>query len=318
MEQVGAKLLDMNAPLDVAMLDEVVACMQNPNNPHHAMANEIMVAFQGHQDSWTRVSQILETSTYQPTKYFGLQVVSFPKILEDAIKYKWFIMPKEQREGIKQYIVGKILTLAADETTMRKERLFINKLNLVLVQVRPVAVRPEMTAIVDARALQVLKHEWPKNWPTFITDICTSSQNNMLILKLLSEEIFDFSKDQMTEKKTKALKESLNHEFVQIFRLCEFVLDKSTHIPLLTITLQTLLRFLSWIPLGFIFETNLVETLVKKFFATQAFRNDTIACLSEIATLTDVPQVMSTHAWHLLPWQQCCPSCLLCEFCLLA
>ncbi|ETV92091.1 hypothetical protein, variant 4 [Aphanomyces invadans] len=271
MEQVGAKLLDMNAPLDVAMLDEVVACMQNPNNPHHAMANEIMVAFQGHQDSWTRVSQILETSTYQPTKYFGLQ------ILEDAIKYKWFIMPKEQREGIKQYIVGKILTLAADETTMRKERLFINKLNLVLVQ--------------------VLKHEWPKNWPTFITDICTSSQksevlceNNMLILKLLSEEIFDFSKDQMTEKKTKALKESLNHEFVQIFRLCEFVLDKSTHIPLLTITLQTLLRFLSWIPLGFIFETNLVETLVKKFFATQAFRNDTIACLSEIATLTDVPQ----------------------------
>ncbi|RHZ23278.1 hypothetical protein DYB37_002037 [Aphanomyces astaci] len=249
MEQVGAKLLDMNVPLDVAMLDEVVACMQNPNNPHHAMANEIMVAFQAHQDSWTRVSQILETSTYQPTKYFGLQ------ILEDAIKYKWFIMPKEQREGIKQYIVGKILN--------------------------------------------VLKHEWPKNWPSFITDICTSSQksevlceNNMLILKLLSEEIFDFSKDQMTEKKTKALKESLNHEFVQIFRLCEFVLDKSTHIPLLTITLQTLLRFLSWIPLGFIFETNLVETLVKKFFATQAFRNDTIACLSEIAQLTDVPQVI--------------------------
>ncbi|KAF0726074.1 hypothetical protein AaE_009640, partial [Aphanomyces astaci] len=271
MEQVGAKLLDMNVPLDVAMLDEVVACMQNPNNPHHAMANEIMVAFQAHQDSWTRVSQILETSTYQPTKYFGLQ------ILEDAIKYKWFIMPKEQREGIKQYIVGKILNLAADESTMRKERLFISKLNLVLVQ--------------------VLKHEWPKNWPSFITDICTSSQksevlceNNMLILKLLSEEIFDFSKDQMTEKKTKALKESLNHEFVQIFRLCEFVLDKSTHIPLLTITLQTLLRFLSWIPLGFIFETNLVETLVKKFFATQAFRNDTIACLSEIAQLTDVPQ----------------------------
>ncbi|CAK4226795.1 unnamed protein product [Aphanomyces euteiches] len=270
MDQVGAKLLDMKGPLDVAMLDEVVACMQNPSSPHHAAANEIMVAFQAHQDSWTRVSQILETSTYQPTKYFGLQ------ILEDAIKYKWFVMPKEQREGIKQYIVGKILNLSGDEATLRKERLFINKLNLVLVQ--------------------VLKHEWPQNWPSFITDICTSSQtsevlceNNMLILKLLSEEIFDFSKDQMTEKKTKALKESLNHEFVQIFRLCEFVLDKSTHIPLLTITLQTLLRFLSWIPLGFIFETSLIETLVKKFFATQAFRNDTIACLSEIATLTDVP-----------------------------
>ncbi|EQC30849.1 hypothetical protein SDRG_11331 [Saprolegnia diclina VS20] len=270
MEQVGAKLMDMSIPLDVAALDEVVMCMQNPNSPHIAIANQIMVAFQNHQDSWTRVSQILETSTYQPTKYFGLQV------LEDAIKYRWFAMPKDQREGIKQYIVGKILTMSADEATLRKERLFINKMNLVLVQ--------------------VLKHEWPQNWPSFITDICTSSQtsevlceNNMLILKLLSEEIFDFSKDQMTEKKTKGLKESLNHEFIQIFKLCEFVLDKSTHIPLLTITLQTLLRFLSWIPLGFVFETSLIETLVKKFLGTPAFRNDTIACLSEIANLSDVP-----------------------------
>jgi exportin-1 len=166
--------------------------------------------------------------------------------------------------------------MSADEGTLRKERLFINKMNLVLVE--------------------VLKHEWPHNWPTFIADICNSSQssevlceNNMLILKLLSEEIFDFSKNQMTEKKTKTLKESLNQEFVQIFKLCEFVLDKSTHIPLLTITLQTLLRFLSWIPLGYVFETGLIEILVKKFFATPVFRNDTIACLSEIANLTDVP-----------------------------
>ncbi|OQR83115.1 CRM1 C terminal Exportin 1-like protein [Achlya hypogyna] len=270
MEQVGAKLMDMSIPLDVAALDEVVKCMQDPSSPHIAMANQIMVAFQNHQDSWTRVSQILETSTYPPTKYFGLQV------LEDAIKYRWFAMPKDQREGIKQYIVGKILTMSSDEATMRKERLFIKKMNLVLVQ--------------------VLKHEWPQNWPSFITDICTSSQtsevlceNNMLILKLLSEEIFDFSKDQMTEKKTKTLKESLNHEFIQIFKLCEFVLDKSTHLPLLSITLQTLLRFLSWIPLGFVFETSLVETLVKKFLGTPAFRNDTIACLSEIANLSDVP-----------------------------
>lgn len=45
-------------------------------------------------------------------------------------------------------------------------------------------------------------------------------ENNMTILKLLSEEIFDFSKDQLTEQKTKTLKESLNHEFTQIFQVC--------------------------------------------------------------------------------------------------
>ncbi|GMF52277.1 unnamed protein product [Phytophthora fragariaefolia] len=155
--------------------------------------------------------------------------------------------------------------------------MFVNKMDLVLVQ--------------------VLKHEWPQNWPSFITDIVNSSktseilcENNMTILKLLSEEVFDFSKDQLTEQKTKTLKESLNHEFTQIFQLCEFVLNKSTHVPLLQITLQTLLRFLSWIPLGFIFETDLIKILVTKFLATGVFRNDTISCLSEIAQLRDVPE----------------------------
>lgn len=35
-------------------------------------------------------------------------------------------------------------------------------------------------------------------------------ENNMQILKLLSEEVFDFGKDQMTTKKIKKMKESLN------------------------------------------------------------------------------------------------------------
>ncbi|CAN0047983.1 unnamed protein product, partial [Laminaria digitata] len=63
----------------------------------------------------------------------------------------------------------------------------------------------------------ILKQEWPHNWPTFISDICDASktnevlcENNMQILKLLSEEVFDFGKDQMTTKKIKKMKESLN------------------------------------------------------------------------------------------------------------
>lgn len=96
--------------------------------------------------------------------------------------------------------------MSSDESTLHSQRMFVNKMDLVLVQ--------------------VLKHEWPQNWPSFITDIVNSSktseilcENNMTILKLLSEEVFDFSKDQLTEQKTKTLKESLNHEFTQIFQV---------------------------------------------------------------------------------------------------
>lgn len=46
----------------------------------------------------------------------------------------------------------------------------------------------------------------------------------MEILKLLSEEIFDYSRDQMTTAKIKHLKASLNEEFAKIFDVPTFIL----------------------------------------------------------------------------------------------
>jgi exportin-1 len=155
-----------------------------------------------------------------------------------------------------------------------KERVFLAKLNLILVH--------------------ILKQEWPHNWPNFISELVGASKtsevicaNNMHILKLLSEEVFEFSKDQMTTQKIKTMKESLNSEFKQIFELCEFILDNSQKPSLLTITLQTLLRFLIWIPLGYVFETKLIDNLLGKFLPVPIFRNDTIQCLTEVASLSN-------------------------------
>ena len=61
---------------------------------------------------------------------------------------------------------------------MTANRVFLQKLNLTLVG--------------------VLKQEWPHNWPEFISEIVSASasneilcENNMQILKLLSEEVFE-------------------------------------------------------------------------------------------------------------------------------
>lgn len=48
-------------------------------------------------------------------------------------------------------------------------------------------------------------------------------------------------------------------------------------------TLETLLRFLNWIPLGYIFETKLISTLIYKFLNVPMFRNVSLKCLTEIA-----------------------------------
>lgn len=138
-----------------------------------------------------------------------------------------------------------------------------------------------------------MKYEWPKNWPTFISDIVGASktnesvcQNNMEILKLLSEEVFDFSSGNMLQIKAKNLKESMNNEFQQVFQLCNFIMANSKNTNLIIVTLETLLRFLNWIPLGYIFETQLIPNLINTFLIIPNFRNMTLKCLTEIGNYT--------------------------------
>ena len=88
-----------------------------------------------------------------PIQYIGLQ------ILERLIQTRWKAIPDDQRaglfcssfpdrrdraltdasfsfSGIRNFVVSLTIKLASDEMTLRKEKTYINKLNLILVQVR--------------------------------------------------------------------------------------------------------------------------------------------------------------------------------------
>uniref|UniRef100_A0AAQ5ZTX8 Exportin-1 n=1 Tax=Amphiprion ocellaris TaxID=80972 RepID=A0AAQ5ZTX8_AMPOC len=246
-DHAAQQLLDFNQKLDINLLDNVVNCLYHGVGPQQRMAQEVLTHLKEHPDAWTRVDTILEFSQNMNTKYYALQ------ILETVIKTRWKILPRNQCEGIKKYVVGLIIKTSSDASNVEVSKL----LN------------------------QILKQEWPKHWPTFISDIVGASrtseslcQNNMVILKLLSEEVFDFSSGQMTQVKAKHLKDR---------SACWFVPQYFVNAPLVHATLETLLRFLNWIPLGYIFETKLISTLVYKFLNVPMFRNVTLKCLTEIA-----------------------------------
>lgn len=267
LEEVASQLLDFNQKLDINLLDNIVGCLYTTVGDQQRYAQNILQSLKEHPDAWTRVDTILEYSQNQETRYYALQ------ILEQVIKTRWKVLPRNQCEGIKKYIVGIIIKNSSDRTTMENNKVYLNKLNMILIQ--------------------VLKREWPHNWDTFISDIVGASktneslcQNNMVILKLLSEEVFVFDSGQMTQTKAKHLKDSMCSEFNQIFQLCQFVLDNSHNAPLVEATLETLLRFLHWIPFGYIFEMKLINTLILKFLNVPMFRNVTLSCLTEIAGLT--------------------------------
>ncbi|XP_073009328.1 protein EXPORTIN 1A [Typha latifolia] len=263
---MAEKLRDLSQPIDVAVLDATVAAFYGTGSKEErSTADQILRELQNNPDMWLQVVHILQNSQNLNTKFFALQ------ILESVIKYRWNALPVEQRDGMKNYISDVIVQLSSNEVSFRRERLYVNKLNIILVQ--------------------VLKHEWPAKWQTFIPDLVSAAksseticENCMAILKLLSEEVFDFSRGEMTQQKIKELKQSLNSEFQLIHELCLYVLSASQRAELIRATLATLHAFLSWIPLGYIFESPLLETLLK-FFPVASYRNLTLQCLTEVAAL---------------------------------
>lgn len=166
-ENARRLLLDFNSKLDITLLDAVIECMyQNEGSQQQRSAQEILTQFKEHPDAWTRVDAILEFSKNKETKYYALQ------ILENLIKTRWKILPENQCENIKKFIVALIIKTSTNPITNEIDKVYLNKLNMILVQ--------------------ILKQDWPKKWPNFISDICSSSKkneslcmNNMTILKLL-------------------------------------------------------------------------------------------------------------------------------------
>ena len=92
-------------------------------------AQKVLTEFQKRPEAWTKVDAILQKSQFSNTKFFALG------ILEELIKFKWKILPENQRDGIKNFVVTLIIQIASDPNRLKAEKLFINKLNLTLVQV---------------------------------------------------------------------------------------------------------------------------------------------------------------------------------------
>ena len=89
-------------------------------------------------------------------------------------------------------------------------------------------------------------------------------ENNFSILKMLSEEIFDFSKNQMTQQQITSLKEQMVKDFTTIYELCNLILNNLSQakLSLVKACLETLHAFLSWIPMYYIVYTDLIDKLL--------------------------------------------------------
>lgn len=264
-------ILDNSQELDVALFDKVVDAFYSTGGvpAERKQAEQVLERFQSDPEAWLRVAPVLQQSTNPQSRFLALNV------LDKLVSTRWKLLPNEQRLGIRNFAVSMCLEWSADPANTTKS--LLNKADLTLVQ--------------------ILKMEWPHNWPQFIPELVMSSrssievcENNMAILRLLSEEVFDYGDATMTKAKATALKSQLSSEFGEIFTLCHEVLQMANRPSLIEATLNCLQRYLSWVPFAYIFETNLLELLVTKFLQPEETRNATLQCLTEVAQL-QVPAI---------------------------
>ena len=96
------------------------------------------------------------------------------------------------------------------------------------------------------------------------------------------------------QAKTMELKQNLNSEFALIHELCLFVLTNSQKADLVRATLATLAAYLTWVPLGYVLESNITELLLK-LFPPPATRNLALQCLTEVWRTSGHPSRFSTQ-----------------------
>lgn len=123
-------LLDFSSELDVSALDQVAALMYTGTGSDQKQAQDLLRQFQDHPDAWQRVPAIISQSSRNESKYIALQ------ILDKLISTRWKAIPEEQQQGIRNFVVQTIIEQSSDEANLRRQRVYVNKLNMTLVEVR--------------------------------------------------------------------------------------------------------------------------------------------------------------------------------------
>nr|AAF99459.1 PV1H14065_P [Plasmodium vivax] len=277
-------LLDKNQPFDaekLKLLDNVVeALLDTKDKNRRDFAQNLLNQFKMLDNSWRSVSIILEHSENVNTKFYGLQ------ILEECINNKWNILPGEEREGMKNFIACYTITLSTEGTTVGVDRHLLNKL--------------------DETLIQIVKKEWPDSWSSFIPDIVNSAklnqnvcENNMKLLNMLSEEVFEFGNETLVKKKKEKLRNEYASQFQEVYNLCLYILEanvynkRSTNTSLIKQTLNCMSNFFKWIPLTYIFDkykfndTNIqiIDLLFDHFWDDISYKIECVKCIQEIVML---------------------------------
>lgn len=260
------QILDLDKDLNINVFDEIVANANCPDNRKKEEAERILLRFKELPNAWMKVDYILNTSTQQESHYVALQ------LLEGMVKTKWSLFDEGMKQGLRMYVFQLVIEKSKGEG---RESYVLQELNTILIE--------------------IAKRDWPRRWPTFITDLISVSQgismevcrNSLVVLRRLNEEVFIFAEESITTVRKRLLRNQLKVEFPQIFGFIKTILEYSRSREmdegLLEATLEAFQCFCGSMPLDFIFLTEIIELVLEHLNSMHS-----VACLSCLVEVVDL------------------------------
>lgn len=142
--------------------------------------------------------------------------------------------------------------------------------------------------------IQIIKQEWDSTWPNAIKDLAdackqnqTVCENNLEIMLMLSEEIFEDTKQNMTKSQLERLKLKYNDNLKIIYDLCDYIakayIQDSTKIApsLIKMCLRTFYAFLTWVPTSFVFMTDFLDVILVGLVSDVKYTVQCMQCFTE-------------------------------------
>ena len=266
------QLLNTSTPFDqnkLAILEQVINIFYAPlTSPQDRQAaNKLLDQFQKLDTSFQYCEFILNNTQSNNTRVLALN------IYETFIKEKWNLLDNDSKLNLRNFLVGLLIKFVLDKNFYENNanHFLINKLNIVIVI--------------------IAKNEWTTTWPNFISELCSSSksdpnlcENNMKLLILLSEEINVFWKNSLTAKKAYKKKKKMSKEFIEVFNLCQLIMNNSNSVSknLLIKSIQLFAEYMNWFPINLTLNQEIMKKTLLNFKDLSSCRTETMKCLGNL------------------------------------
>jgi exportin-1 len=106
----------------------------------------------------------------------------------------------------------------------------------------------------------------------------------MKLLILLSEEINVFWKNSLTAKKAYELREKMSKEFIEVFNLCQLIMNNSNSVSknLLIKAIQLFAEYMNWFPINLTLNQEIMKKTLMNFKDLSSCRTETMKCLGNL------------------------------------